>query len=87
MMNPIANRVKEEAKSNNLNEDDLGNLTVAILRENMDDPIGGMIYRQQIEEDSEKLQEVATDLVEYIEAEGKRQKGERENEARNKEEN
>lgn len=86
-MNPLEKIIRTEAKNNNLDADDLGNLTIAILREEMDDPIGGLIYRQQIEEDSEKLQEVAKHLAEYIEAEGKRQKEEIENEARNKEEN
>lgn len=79
-MSAAVDLIKKTAKANGFDVDDLGNMTVSILKENYNDPIGAIISREQVKEDSEEIKEVAKDLAKVIEEE-------RENETRNKEEN
>lgn len=65
-MNEVEKRIRDEAQANDLDVDDLGNLTVAMLRENFDDPIGGLIFRSQIKNETEKLNKVANEIFKSV---------------------
>lgn len=81
-MNVAETKIRDEAKVNGLDVDDLGSLVVAMLHENFDDPIGSLIFRNMIKEDSDKLDEVATEIAELF-----LEEYEREDEKRNEKKN
>ena len=81
-MNVAETKIRDEAKVNGLDVDDLGSLVVAMLHENFDVPIGSLIFRNMIKEDSDKLDEVATEIAELF-----LEEYEREDEKRNEKKN
>ena len=78
-MNVIEKKIRKEANRFKVDVDDLGNLVVARLREHFDDPIGGLIHRDMIKNDTEPLHEAADKVVEFVKEENEREAKKREN--------
>lgn len=77
-MNVIEKKIRKEANRFKVDTDDLGNLVVARLREHYEDPIGGLIHRDMIKDDTEPLHEAADKVVEFIKEEHEREAKKRE---------
>ena len=78
-MNDAVKTITEAAEVNELDINDLGNLVVSILRENLNDPIGSLIYKAQVKEETDKLIKVANEIASQMEKEYEREVKKREN--------
>lgn len=76
-MNVVEEKIRGQADLNNLNVDDLGSLVVAMLHENLDDPIGSLIFRGQVKKETDELRSVAAEIVEWFEDEYKKEEEKR----------